>query len=100
MTLTDVFQNAISNDSNLYNYVQTIKEECFAKALTHENIKQGIWTEEEACRYVFADRLRDVFQDEMETERAKISWAFNELLVAAFNEINFQEIADTFGRQR
>lgn len=79
------------NEEHSYNWVRQLATEAIEQAPDHENVPD-VWTEDEAARFVLADRLKDEAEEGMPTDGISGTvWA--DLLTAAFQEIDWYEIA-------
>jgi hypothetical protein len=67
--------------------------ECRAHARDHDNVIEGAWTEAEAARIALADTLKEEADDGLEWESVPLPYRV--LLVAAFNNVNWIEIAES-----
>ena len=67
--------------------------ECKASAPSANQIKQGYWTIDEAARFTLAERLKEEVTDGSLVAEASL---YADLLGAALQEVNWQEIADHY----
>jgi hypothetical protein len=74
-------------------YWRTATGECRAAAPSSRQVMDGYWTVSEAARFILADRLKEEVTAGAPICEASL-WA--DLLGAALEEVNWQEIADHY----
>ncbi len=84
----------LMNDQGLYLFCHRLRHEACSEAEHCPQVIDGTWTEPNAQRYLLADRLKK-FVDELNPIRNRPS-AFADLLSDALEDVNFDELAETF----
>ncbi len=83
----------LSNDERTYRYWRGAAEEEKREAATCRQVREGIWSEEEAPKYRLAERLKE----EVEGEAPELEPSlYSDLLNAALSEVDWHEVADGF----
>lgn len=91
----------LSNDEGSYRHWREEAERRRNEALSHANVRQGIWTAEQAARFTLAEAMKESFETfhpfrgdhlakPMEPD------VFCDLLDAALSEVRWSEIAEAF----
>lgn len=81
----------LDNDERSQNYWREIAGECKRAAPQADQVERGIWTIEEAARFMLADRLKDEIEEGSPIQEPSL---YSDLLGAALQEVNWSEIAD------
>lgn len=84
----------LMNDQGLYLLCRRLRREACSEAEHCPQVTDGTWTEPDAQRYLLADRLKK-YVDELNPIRNRPS-AFADLLSDALEDVNFDELAETF----
>jgi hypothetical protein len=84
----------LSNDEGTYRHCRSLAREAVNGAEDSSQVRDGIWTIEEATRFQLADALKD-FLGELNPLSAQAS-VFSDLINAALCEVDWHEIADAF----
>lgn len=79
------------NDQGSQSYWREEAEQHAQEATECEAVENAIWTESEAARFNLADQLKDEVTDASPEMEASL---YTDLLRAALDEVNWQEIAD------
>ena len=83
----------LDNEQSTYSYWRDAARECRASAPLTENVKNGYLTIDEATRVTLARRLEDEVSRGSPINEASL---YADLLGAAFQEVNWREIADNY----
>lgn len=91
----------LTNDEGTYKYWREEAERHQAEAATHTNVRQGVWTIEEAARYMLGaaiEQAHETFHPFRGEHLAKPMEAdvYCDLLDAALSEVRWSEIAEAF----
>lgn len=81
----------LDNDEGSQNYWRKIAGECKLAAPHADQVEKEIWTIEEAARFTLADRLKDEIEEGSPVQEASL---YSDLLGAALQEVNWNEIAE------
>jgi hypothetical protein len=81
----------LDNDQATQDYWREVACECRDEAQATSQVDDGIWTIEQAARFTLADRAKEEISDGTPTVEASL---YADLLGAALQEVNWQEIAD------
>lgn len=84
----------LNNEEGTYQSCRELAREAAADADACDQVTDGIWTREEARRFMLADGLKDYVG-----ERNPLTHTpslFSDLLVAALEDVNYEEVADGF----
>jgi hypothetical protein len=84
----------LTNEEGIYNYCRGLALRAAIDAPTCEQVREGIWTVEEAKRFLLADQLKSSVEDM--NPLADKATMFTDLLHAAISEVNWDEIATAF----
>src|SRR5712691_3193570 len=84
----------LSNDEGTYRHCRSLARDAANAAEDSSRVRDGIWTIEEATRFLFADALKELL-DELNPITAQAS-VFSDLITAALSDVNWHEIADAF----
>lgn len=82
----------LDNDETAYNHWQTAAQYQKEQAPNRQQVKDGIWTVNEAARYELANQLKDVITREDVPDLG--ASMFGDLLGWALEYINWDEIAE------
>ena len=83
----------LDNDYATQCFWRTAARECKASTPSANQVKQGYWTPDEAARFTLAERLKEEVTDGAPIAEASL---YADLLGAALQEVNWQEIADHY----
>ena len=82
----------LTGDENTYSYCLDLARDCVEEAGCCSQVRDGIWTEEQARRFLLADRLKSHIDDQNPlNENASL---FSDLAGAALDEVDWTEVAD------
>jgi hypothetical protein len=84
----------LTNDEGTYNYCRGLARRAAKDAPDCGQLRDRIWTAEEARKFILADQLKDSVED-MNPLGDKATM-FTDLLNAALSEVNWHEIAEAF----
>ena len=84
----------LNNDEGTYLFCRRLAREAVAGAGDCERVDEGIWSVEEASRFLLADSL-SVYLDELNPLKGPASM-FGDLLASTQDDVDFDEIADAF----
>ena len=84
----------LSNDQGTFEFCRDLAREAVEDADECDQVNDGIWTPEQARRFMLADRLKD-YLAETNPLNDRPS-AFADLLRAALDDVNYEELADAF----
>lgn len=94
----------MDNDEGSYHYARELAAEARERAPTHDSVLNGIWTEEEAAKFILADSLKEWVKSENPLEstlcpecNVLISFggsAYSDMTTWALGQVNWQEIAE------
>jgi hypothetical protein len=91
----------LTNEEGTYRHWRKEAERHQAEAPTHVNVRQGIWTIEQATRYTLGQAIEEDFEafhpfrGDHVVNRGEPS-IYCELLDAALSEVRWDEIAEAF----
>ena len=80
----------INNDEGIYNYWLKVAEYRQHTAPQCQQVIDGIWTTDEAAKFLLADGLKD----QHEEGAPELPNVYGDLLGAALSEVNWAEIAE------
>jgi len=83
----------LANEEGTYRYWRDAARQHRREAPGCSNVKEGIWSVEQATRFNLADQLRSELEEASPLEAASM---FSDLLTAALSEVDWHEIADAF----
>ena len=83
----------LDNEQGSYNYWREQAEEHCKAAPTCPQVLNGIWTTKETAKFNLADQLREEIRDGAPLGEADM---YSDLLGAALDEVNWQEIAENW----
>lgn len=83
----------IDNDYAMHCYWRKATRECKADAAKVEQVKQGYFSSEEIARLTLAERLKDEVTAGSPIKAASL---YADLMSAALQEVNWQEIAEHY----
>jgi hypothetical protein len=83
----------LTNDEGTYIFCRRLAREAVADAADCEQVEDGIWTVEEARRYLLADSLGEYLE---ELNPLKDASLFGDLMTASLQDVNYAELADAF----
>ncbi len=84
----------LSNDEGTWLFCRRLARETVEDADTCDQVHDGIWTREQARRFMLADRLQE-YLAELNPLKDQPS-AFADLLRSALDDVNWEELADAF----
>lgn len=86
----------LNNDEGTYNAMSEHLAAITAGPVIHSNVTDGIWTADEATRFLMADFLKDFTEDlcGLEDEPGPSMMA-RQVLQAGLSEVNWDEIAES-----
>jgi len=91
----------LSNERSENEYIkENIIPECKQVVPKSRQVRNGIWTEEEAVKYCVADRIKDMIEEEkdrIESEEMP-GWAMN-FINSSLGKVDWDEIAEGFLRE-
>jgi len=82
----------LTNEEGIYNYYCGLARRAVRDAPECEQVREGIWTAEEAKTFLLADQLKSSVADM--TPLSDKATMFTDLLNAAISEVNWDEIAE------
>lgn len=82
----------LSNDRGTWLFCRRLARETVEDADTCDQVNDGIWTREQARRFMLADRLQE-YLAELNPLKDRPS-AFADLLRSALDDVNYEELAD------
>lgn len=82
----------LDNDEGTQTYWREVTCQCREEAPQESQVSNGYWTVEQAARFTLADRLKEEVADGSPLTAEPSLYA--DLLGAALDEVNWQEIAD------
>lgn len=83
----------LTNDEGSYNYWRDEARRHRAEARDCSNVKEGLWTTEQAEKFNLAAQLKDEIEDASPLTEATL---FSDLLNAALSEVDWHEVAAAF----
>jgi hypothetical protein len=94
-TMSDWVALIIDNDRDASDGAKELARQCIAVAPLHESVQEGIWTIEEARKFLLADHLKDWIEDQIddlpyETFREGIVTTFAR---RAFEQVDWHDLA-------
>jgi hypothetical protein len=84
----------LNNDEGTYHHCCDLAREAVSDADDCEQVDDGIWTAEEARRFLLADKLGE-YLEEMNPLQDQPS-LFSDLITSALQDVNYDEIAVAF----
>lgn len=82
----------LDNDEGSQSYWRDVAAQCGTEAPTTSQVKEGLWSVQEATRFSLADRLKEEVADGApDTIEASL---YGDLLGAALSSVNWHEIAE------
>jgi hypothetical protein len=83
----------LTNEEGSYRYWREEARRHRDEAPKCEQVKEGIWTREQAAKFNLADQLKDEIEDASPLTEATV---FSDLLNAALSEVSWNEVAAAF----
>lgn len=84
----------LNNDAASWELCRQLAEEAIEDADECDQVRDGIWTPDEARRFILADRLRDLLAEG--NPLAAHPSAYADLLSGALEDVDYHELADAF----
>ena len=84
----------LSNDHGSYLFCRRLAREAVEDATDCDQVRDGIWTADQARRFNLADRLKE-YLAELNPLKDQPS-LFSDLLTASLQDVNSEEVADAF----
>ena len=84
----------LSNDEGTYRHCRQLAADAANAAEDSSQVRDGVWTIEEATRFLLADALKE-FLNELNPIADQAS-VFSDLITAALSDVDWHEIADGF----
>ncbi len=84
----------LANEEQTYRRCQSLATEAREHAETCPQVRDNVWTFEEAPTFLLADALKEFVEDG--NPLASQSSMYSDLLTAALSEVNWHEIAEAF----
>jgi hypothetical protein len=84
----------LSNDEGTYNHCRSLAAECRDEAPVDQRVKDGIWPEADATKFLLSDCLKE-FVEEQNPLNGQATM-FSDLLNAALSEVDWHEVAEAF----
>jgi hypothetical protein len=81
----------IDNDEGSQGYVRDMATECVDAAPESENARSGLWTREQAARFLLSDQLKEWVESDLLPDLGATLAA--DLLGAAVSEVSWDELA-------
>ena len=94
----------LSNERSENEYIrEDIIPECKQEAPKSRQVRDGIWTMDQAVKFCVADRIKDMIEEEkdrieLEEEMVMPGWAMA-FINSSLSEVNWDEIAEGFLRE-
>lgn len=90
-----------TNEQATYSYILESAQRCLNEAPSHPNVKQGIWSVEQAARYTLGEELRAAYETYHPFRGEHLAKpmeadVYCDLLDAALSEVRWSEIAEAF----
>lgn len=82
----------LSNDQGTWEFCRDMAREAVEDAEECDQVNEGIWTQEQARRFMLADRLKDYLAESNPLNDHPS--AFADILGAVLDDVNYAEIAD------
>ena len=83
----------LENEERTYFYWRAQAESHRTEAQACDEVKNGIWTTDEAAKFNLADQLKNELENESPISEASL---YSDLLNAALTEVNWPEVAESF----
>ncbi len=84
----------LTNEQGTYNFCRELAHECIEQACECAQVREGIWQEIQARRFLLADRLKQHIQEH--DPLADHASMYSDLLGAAISEVDWHEVANAF----
>ena len=86
----------LDNDQATQEMVMSVVEDSIMRSAVCEQVESGIWTPEQAARYMVADDLKAMVDDEECGFLPDVGGMAGDLLGWAVGQVNWDEIADSW----
>lgn len=84
----------LSNDQGTWEFCRDMAREAVEDADDCDQVRDGIWTREQARRFILADRVKDYLAES--NPLIDHPSPFADILGAALDDVNYDELADAF----
>lgn len=83
----------LENEEGTYRYWRAQAESHLTEDQACDEVRDGIWTTDEAAKFNLADQLKDEVENDSPISEASL---YSDLLNAALSEVNWPEVAESF----
>jgi hypothetical protein len=84
----------LTNEEGTYFYCVELAKECRKAAPSDERVRDRIWPEADAAKFLLSDRLKDYVEDH--NPLREDATLYGDLVHAALSEVDWHEVAEAF----